>query len=311
MNGIGESRSELLNWLNELLKLNCKKVEECGTGAAYCQIMDSIYNDLPMHRVKFDAKAEYDFQTNYKILQSCFSRHHIEKTVYVEKLMRCKFQDNLEFLQWIKKYWIQNKDATEYDPNARRRYRPTTTIGNTNNTPANVTKRRSSGMGNNLAAGSTVAPRSSSMGMTRKFSNEQIMALQTELSQAQGNVGSLNKELNSYKETVNILERERSFYFGKLRDIEILVQTTQDLIKEGVYKMENDKFEKFLSKVQKILYATEDGFEIVEENQEENASEIVGNGKESQEAIIHNPMDELDTKNSMPTNNLIIDEETF
>lgn len=40
---MGESRTELIAWLNELLQLNYTKVEQCGTGAAYCQIMDSVY----------------------------------------------------------------------------------------------------------------------------------------------------------------------------------------------------------------------------------------------------------------------------
>ena len=40
---MGESRTELLQWLNELLAINYTKIEQCGTGAAYCQIFDSIY----------------------------------------------------------------------------------------------------------------------------------------------------------------------------------------------------------------------------------------------------------------------------
>lgn len=40
------SRTDLLAWVNELLQLNYTKVEQCGTGAAYCQILDSIYGAL-------------------------------------------------------------------------------------------------------------------------------------------------------------------------------------------------------------------------------------------------------------------------
>ena len=36
-------KNELLAWLNELLKLNYSKVEQCNTGAAYCQIIDAVY----------------------------------------------------------------------------------------------------------------------------------------------------------------------------------------------------------------------------------------------------------------------------
>ncbi len=40
---MGESRSDLLAWVNELLQINYTKIEQCGTGAAYCQVLDSIY----------------------------------------------------------------------------------------------------------------------------------------------------------------------------------------------------------------------------------------------------------------------------
>ena len=40
---MGESRTELLAWLNDLLQINYTKIEQCGTGGAYCQIMDSIF----------------------------------------------------------------------------------------------------------------------------------------------------------------------------------------------------------------------------------------------------------------------------
>ena len=45
---MGESRTELIGWINELLQLNYTKVEQCGTGGAYCQIMDSIYGASPI-----------------------------------------------------------------------------------------------------------------------------------------------------------------------------------------------------------------------------------------------------------------------
>jgi RP/EB family microtubule-associated protein len=43
---MGESRTELIAWVNELLSLNYTKVEQCGTGGAYCQIMDSVFGEL-------------------------------------------------------------------------------------------------------------------------------------------------------------------------------------------------------------------------------------------------------------------------
>lgn len=42
-NTAGESRGELIAWMNDLLQLGLTKVEQAGTGAPLCQIIDSIY----------------------------------------------------------------------------------------------------------------------------------------------------------------------------------------------------------------------------------------------------------------------------
>lgn len=117
----GESRTELLNWVNDLLQLNYTKVEQLGSGAAYCQIFDSIFLDLPMARVNFKASREYEYLTNFKVLQSAFQKHKIQKPIPVEKLTKCRFQDNLEFFQWVRKFWLENRDESEYDPLSRRK----------------------------------------------------------------------------------------------------------------------------------------------------------------------------------------------
>lgn len=38
--------------------------------AALCQVFDSIFYDVPMSRVKFNANTEYAYLQNFKILQS-------------------------------------------------------------------------------------------------------------------------------------------------------------------------------------------------------------------------------------------------
>lgn len=97
---MSESRTELIAWVNELLQLNYTKVEQCGTGGAYCQILDSVYGtlgisvevrclrriltprfsgDVPMTRVKMNAKHEYEFIANFKVLQNAFKAHKVEK----------------------------------------------------------------------------------------------------------------------------------------------------------------------------------------------------------------------------------------
>lgn len=55
-----------------------------------------------------------------QVLQDQFKRHKIDKPIPVESLMRCKMQDNLEFTQWLKKFWDANWPGEEYDAVARR-----------------------------------------------------------------------------------------------------------------------------------------------------------------------------------------------
>ncbi|CCK72726.1 microtubule-binding protein BIM1 KNAG_0L01050 [Huiozyma naganishii CBS 8797] len=328
MSGLGESRSELLAWVNDLLQLSVHKVEECGSGAVYCQIMDSIYLDVPMHRVKFDASAEYEYYTNYKILQSCFARHQIEKIVYVEKMVRCRFQDNLEFLQWVKRYWTQHKDGTPYDPVARRKYRSVSgggggvPVGSTGNSTSslNVAKRKPTVAPGGTSSFAGTATRSSSNyngpGFTRRISNEQVVALQTELAQSKNEVEILTRDMDQYRETTSILEREREFYFGKLRDIEILVQSTQDLINEGLYRNETAELNKFLNKVQTILYATEETLSSDDNLPISNTEDAAADTRFAGNNNLADPQDQKVLVNNnitdpSPSTNLIIDEETF
>lgn len=118
---MGESRQELVNWVNSLLDLSISKVEQCGTGAVYCQLFDSVHMDVPMGKVKFNVNTEYQYLNNFKVLQSAFTKHQIDRSVPVERLVKCRFQDNLEFLQWFKRYWDANYGGQEYDPVARRK----------------------------------------------------------------------------------------------------------------------------------------------------------------------------------------------
>jgi len=234
---MGESRQELVAWLNNLLQLNITKVEQCGTGAALCQIFDSIYLDVPMQRVKFNVNTEYAYLQNFKILQNCFTRHQIDRPINVEQLIKCKMQDNLEFLQWSKRYWDQYFPGGDYDAVGRRR-------GSGAPPPAAAPAPR-------VSAGAGAARR----GTTPTTGGPRL----AKAGGVGGGAGSavLQQENNTLKETVQGLEVERDFYFSKLRDIELLIQQAVEEDPE-IEKQEDG----LIKHIQTILYSTEDGFEI-------------------------------------------------
>ena len=84
--------------------------------------MDALYpNHVPLHKVNFAAKFDYEYIKNYKILQAVFNKLGIPKVIEVNKLVKGKYQDNLEFLQWMKRYYDLHYQGQDYDAAARRR----------------------------------------------------------------------------------------------------------------------------------------------------------------------------------------------
>jgi len=187
-----------------------------------------------MSRVKFNANAEYAYLENFKILSSTFRKHHVDRPIPVEQLVKCKMQDNLEFLQWTKKYWDQYFPGGDYDAVARRKAAgasgPSTAMGGAARSTNTSTARR--------PVASAAAPRTTSRQTGGVGGGAANAALQ-----------SKNAEL---METVQGLERERDFYFSKLRDIELLIQQAM----EADPTLEEDDGG-LLKQIQTILYSTE------------------------------------------------------
>ena len=83
MNQAG-SRFQILEWINDLLLINMRKIEELGSGNVYYHLLDAAYpKRIPLHKVKWDAKLETDFLHNFKILQNSFEFLGIEKAIEV------------------------------------------------------------------------------------------------------------------------------------------------------------------------------------------------------------------------------------
>ena len=171
-------------------------------------------------------------------------------------------RDNLEFLQWTKRFWDTNYGGHPYDPVARRRGAPA-------DTPATIAPLgpSASRSGGGLAAGGARAGGRTPVTGHRSASTQPSEAVQ--------NLTAQLREMNVHLEG---LEKERDFYFAKvsiarnypetlvghlggegrvidvglqLRDIEILVQQQLEVLQA------EDKDDVTLRDIQKILYSTE------------------------------------------------------
>ena len=62
-------------------------------------------NSIGMRKIKCGAKLEHEFLHNLKLFQGAFTKLNFDKSVPIDRLIKAKFQDNFEFLQWFKKFF--------------------------------------------------------------------------------------------------------------------------------------------------------------------------------------------------------------
>ncbi|CAN3374365.1 hypothetical protein DIURU_000757 [Diutina rugosa] len=277
----GASRSELLRWLTELLDMKVDSVESCGTGAVFCQLLDYIYRDIPMHRVKFDTTNDFDYRTNWKILQMSFNKHNITKVIDVERLLKCRLQDNLELLQWFKKTVDERGPFEPYDAAARRAMAPPAPGAGSgrSSVAASATGRRvSSGTTpqRRPPSQSSVGPHPTPVrhptppsGANGAATGAGTGASAREVADLREQLESATKESAELRKSCDSLETERNFYFNKLRNIEILTQnileTPADVDTSSVASL---TVAEVMKQVQSILYRVDDGFQLNEVDDE-------------------------------------------
>jgi len=257
------SRHDMLAWVNDCLQTRYAKIEEMCSGAVYCQFMDMLFPGcIHLKKVKFNTKLEYDFTANFKVLQASFKKMQVDKIVPVDRLIKGKFQDNFEFLQWFKKFFDANYGGQEYDALEMRggedvgsSSKPARSMGAAPAPRSMAAPKPSSGMPKRSPAGrpapsSRPAARPMGGGMRAQNGGGGISA------DAAAQIEDLNTQVMEMKLTIEGLEKERDFYFGKLRDVEVMCQENESPDGDGVRKVVLD-----------ILYQTEDGFAVPDEDE--------------------------------------------
>uniref|UniRef100_A0A1A8LAW4 Microtubule-associated protein RP/EB family member 1 n=2 Tax=Nothobranchius pienaari TaxID=704102 RepID=A0A1A8LAW4_9TELE len=241
------SRHDMLAWVNDSLQLTYTKIEQLCTGAAYCQFMDMLFpNSVPLKKVKFSAKLEHEYIHNFKLLQVGFKKMGVDKIIPVDKLVKGKFQDNFEFVQWFKKFFDANYDGKEYDPVAARQGQDAMPMPIPASSALNKPPKKALSQAPQRPPVAKVAPKLAP-----------VSAKKPGMGGADEERVELLNEIEILKSTIQDMEKERDFYFGKLRNIELICQE-----KEG----EGDPT---LQRIIDILYATDEGFVIPDAEEQE------------------------------------------
>ncbi|KAG5676929.1 hypothetical protein PVAND_006726 [Polypedilum vanderplanki] len=253
------SRHDMLSWVNDCLRSQFTKIEELCTGAAYCQYMDMLFpGSVPMKRVKFRTNLEHEYIQNFKILQAAFKKMNVDKIIPIDRLIKGRFQDNFEFLQWFKKFFDANYDGREYDAILAREGLPmgvgsgagssvaSKSIGGNNGI---AKKPVATAMPRRPALTKAAAPTKPAPAPANRSLNASSKTGSNNVSNQQ--VEELSNQLMDMRLNLEGLEKERDFYFSKLRDIEILCQEAEEAETTPI-----------IQKILDILYATEDGFAV-------------------------------------------------
>jgi RP/EB family microtubule-associated protein len=239
---------------------------------------------------------EHESINNFKILQGAFKKVAVDKVIPVEKLVKGRFQDNFEFVQWFKKFFDANYDGRDYDAVSARGgealggssgggavKKTSPLVGGVTKAPpamkqpqpaaaprtVGVAKpvRAAAPPTNQRAAQPAATPGRLPAGGRAPAAALPGHAGSGEIFTAGGyggdsaRVEELSSQVVELTSTVDGLEKERDFYFGKLRDVEVLCQEHEA---DGI---------PVIKQILDILYATEDGFAPPEDNGDVPADE--------------------------------------
>ncbi|KAK6013165.1 EB1 protein [Ostertagia ostertagi] len=263
------------------------------------QFTDFLFpGSIPLKKVKWNSILELDWLGNWKIVQTSWKSLGVEKVVPVDKLIKGKFQDNFEFLQWFKKFFDANYDGHEYNPIEARGGEPLPADPPAGKAPAHGGTRMQMPTRTSVSAAKSGPPSRNSSSYTinsapakprpstatnvaahrqpapasAKINNNVVQkpapaasrpaaaapspdAMQ--LKQLKEEVEDLTRQLGESDAVLNSLEKERDFYFNKLRQIEVVCQDNESI---GTVEV---------ARILEILYETEEGFAAPDEEDEQ------------------------------------------
>jgi RP/EB family microtubule-associated protein len=243
--------------------------------------MDVLHpGSVNMKRVDFNVRNDWEYVNNYKELQRSFTKMRVDRAFNVNQLSKGKRQDSIEFMQWFKGYWDSVTNGEDvvagYDAVERRkmcktgdwRKYSTQRSGPVAQHIATATSKRATTTTTTTAQ----TPHTIKAARPVRDVHDQVSAKLAEKMakhvvdpEMEAKVQALTEEVTELRLKVDTAERERDFYFDKLRDIEIMCQAPE-LANVPVLRI-----------VEQVLYAadTEEAKRIMLEAEQTLACQLV------------------------------------
>lgn len=133
-------------------------------------------------------------------------------------MIKGKYQDNLEFCQWLKAYFEKNYNGEPYDAVGRRKGQDLFYLGGATVAPV---KKSAPGEAPKKSVATTAG------GMTAATKPKTVVSKEEVKTSEGAGASELQAKIQELKLVNDTLDKERDFYFSKLRDIEMLLQAKQ------------------------------------------------------------------------------------
>jgi len=232
------------------------------------------------------------------VLQETFIAQGVQKYIEMEKLVKAKYQDNLEFFQWFKAFFDKNYDGKTYNAvdrkaHAMKSYGKGHKFAETKDTKKvekktdstektdkvekveKVEKKSTTTTTASKTATKTTAPSKTKTTTTTTSSKTSSTKGSTPTTTKKDDGKKEDPEMNTeklakLKSTLETLEKERNFYFGKLRSIEVMCQQADNKLDDKTKKAVLD-----------ILYATDDNQEFTSPDTDKSQQQGANNNSSS------------------------------
>jgi len=174
---------------------------------------------VALHKLKANTKLEHERINNFKYLQLAFTKKKVDKIIPVDRLVKGRFQDNFEFLQWFKMFFEANHPGGEAQPLPETKLiAPNEAVADSRAAKASALRSKPSARPRPVTA-TAPGPAAPNIAHLKQatISTEAIEALKQKY---ESKLEQSKEQMDELELTLHKVEQERDFYYQRLLQVE-------------------------------------------------------------------------------------------